>query len=493
MSEIGYTRNHPSPVTNEGLRMTNTDLETGGETGRRPTVAELFAGVGGFHLALDRAGFDVVWSNQWEPATRAQHAFDCYVRHVQNGDFQTYGRATRGAPIQPEGLGLTKHEAVNADIADVLDKFEAEVNAVGRRATFPRIPDVDLLVGGFPCQDYSVARTLRQAHGLVGKKGVLWWEIHRLLRLKLASGRPIKYLFLENVDRLIKSPSGQRGRDFAVMLASLADLGYEVEWRVVNAADYGFPQKRRRVFIIGRRGRAEGSPYDQLTRSGVLARSLPLRQKEPFDWTPIALDRDVKAVSDTFNIGSKRTPFGNAGVMRISSSGRGAAVWTTDVRPAWIGERDVLADVLEPAQDVPAQFFVEGEELEKWRFLKGKKSLTRISRATGIEYTYDEGAIPFPDSIDGPSRTILTGEGGATPSRFKHLIQTEDGRYRRLTPRELERLDGFPGDWTTGMSDGKRAFMMGNALVVGLVERIADELLKEIVVPAVEPAEAAAS
>jgi DNA (cytosine-5)-methyltransferase 1 len=491
MSEIGYTPRYPSAVTDKGLRMTNTDLETGGETGRRPTVAELFAGVGGFHLALDRAGFDVVWSNQWEPATRAQHAFDCYARHVQNGDFQTYGRALRGDPTPHDGLGLTKHEAVNADIADVLDKFEAEVNAVGRRATFPRIPDVELLVGGFPCQDYSVARTLRQAHGLVGKKGVLWWEIHRLLRLKLATGRPVNYLFLENVDRLIKSPSGQRGRDFAVMLASLADLGYEVEWRVVNAADYGFPQKRRRVFIVGQRGRAEGSPHDQLTRTGTLARALPLREKELFDWTPISLDRDVKVVSDTFNEGPR--PFGNAGVMRISSRRRGASVYTADVLPEYSGPRKVLADILEPAEDVPAQFFVEGEELDKWRFLKGKKSLTRISRATGMEYTYDEGAIPFPDNVDGPSRTILTGEGGATPSRFKHLIQTEDGRYRRLTPRELERLDGFPGDWTTGMSDGKRAFMMGNALVVGLVERIADELIKEIVVPAAAPAERAAS
>jgi DNA (cytosine-5)-methyltransferase 1 len=492
MARIGYTRNIP-PAAHEGLRMTNTDLVTGGETGRRPTAAELFAGVGGFHLALDRAGFDVVWSNQWEPATRAQHAFDCYARHVRDGDFAAYGRATRGIATRQHDLGLSQHVAVNEDIARVLDRFEAEVNAVGRRATFPTIPDVDLVVGGFPCQDYSVAKTLRQAHGLVGKKGVLWWEIHRLLRLKLATGRPINYLFLENVDRLIKSPSGQRGRDFAVMLASLADLGYEVEWRVANAADYGFPQKRRRVFIIGRRGRAVGSPEDQLLESGVLARALPIRPKEPFDWTPIPLDPDVKVVSDTFNLGPKRTPFGNAGVMRISSSGRGAAVWTSDVRPAWVGQRAVLADVLEPAEDVPAQFFVDGDDLEKWRFLKGAKSLTRISRSTGMEYTYDEGAIPFPDDVDGPSRTILTGEGGATASRFKHLIRTEDGRFRRLTPRELERLDGFPGDWTTGMSDGKRAFMMGNALVVGLVEKVADELIKDVIGVAAEPERAAAS
>ena len=157
--------------------------------------------------------------------------------------------------------------AVNDDIAMVLDHFEPQCRA-RRSRSFPVIPDVDLLVGGFPCQDYSVAKTLRQAHGLVGRKGVLWWEIDRLLRLKLESVDPIRHLFLENVDRLIKSPTGQRGRDFAVMLASLADLGYEVEWRVVNAADYGFPQKRRRVFVVGRLGHFDGSPEDQMELTG---------------------------------------------------------------------------------------------------------------------------------------------------------------------------------------------------------------------------------
>ena len=317
-------------------------------------------------------------------------------------------------------------------------------------------------------------RTLRQAHGLVGKKGVLWWEIHRLLRLKLLAGRPIKHLFLENVDRLVKSPSGQRGRDFAVMLASLADLGYEVEWRVVNAADYGFPQKRRRVFIVGHLGRRGDDPKDQLLRSGVLARALPSAASGTV--------RLVADPSESRHQGRQRhvrprgepDPFGNAGAMRISANGGGASVYTLDVAPAYSDRRLVLADILEADADVPEQFFVSGEDSTKWRFLKGAKSLTRISRATGLEYTYDEGSIPFPDPIDRPSRTILTGEGGATPSRFKHLIQTTDGRFRRLTPRELERLNGFPGDWTAGMSDGKRAFMMGNALVVGLVEQIAE-------------------
>ncbi len=465
--------------------MTRYDHATEGETGRRPTAAELFAGVGGFHLALDRAGFDVVWSNQWEPATKAQHAFDNYQRHVLAGDFHEFGRG-RDEPASDFGFA---HVPINEDIAAVLDRYEAQLSGP-KRPMFPVVPDVDLLVGGFPCQDYSVAKTLRQAHGLVGKKGVLWWEIHRLLRLKLAAGRPIRHLFLENVDRLIKSPTGQRGRDFAVMLASLADLGYEVEWRVANAAEYGFPQRRRRVFIIGRLGRSDTSPRDELLTTGVLARALPVRPRGTWDWAPISLDPDIKRVSDEFGIGARRTAFGNAGVMRIRPDGQGAAVWTMEVQADYSGPRQVLAEVLEATADVPAQFFVDGDDLEKWRFLKGAKSLTRISRATGMEYTYDEGPIPFPDPLDRASRTILTGEGGSTPSRFKHLIQVESGRFRRLTPRELERLNGFPGDWTAGMSDGKRAFMMGNALVVGLVERVAKALLDDVVQPGREEAPA---
>ena len=272
MSEIGYTPDVSPNRPQRRFRLTEYDPATVGETGRRPTVAELFAGVGGFHLALDRAGFDVVWSNQWEPATRVQHAFDCYERHVEAGDFQRFGRGM-GAPH--DDLGLVEHRAVCEDIAKVLDGYESQLSGSKRPMFASPVPDVDLLVGGFPCQDYSVAKTLRQAHGLVGKKGVLWWEIHRLLRLKLEQRRPINYLFLENVDRLIKSPSGQRGRDFAVMLASLADLGYEVEWRVVNAADSA---SRRSVDACTSSG-AGAAPKGAHSSSSSSRASLPERSR----------------------------------------------------------------------------------------------------------------------------------------------------------------------------------------------------------------------
>ena len=404
----------------------------------KPRVVELFAGVGGFRVALERSGWDVVWANQWEPGSRVQHAFDCYASHY------------------PHGAHL------NSDIAAVMDA--AESGAL-------EVPDHELLVGGWPCQDYSVAKTLNKALGIEGKKGVLWWEIHRLLRLK----RP-PYLFLENVDRLLKSPASRRGRDFAIMLTTLGDLGYEVEWRVVNAADYGFPQKRRRVYLVGRLAADRPRDPNDVLYEGTLARALPVFRGPPFsEDETFRIDGDPVSVSDTFGSAKGDAPFRNAGYFSHRR------VWTADLGPAYDGPRVTLGEILEPSGDVPESFYVPESQLPSWEYLKGGKREQRHHRATGTPYFYSEGPIPFPDRTDGPARTILTAEGGSTPSRFKHIIRDEAGRYRRLTPRELERLNGFPDDWTAiGVADSRRAFMMGNALVVGVVERIGRVLAREV-------------
>ncbi len=404
----------------------------------KPRVVELFAGVGGFRIGLERTGWDTVWANQWEPSTKTQHAFDCYVGRFGDGG------------------------AVCEDIHEIMNEAEA-----GRRA----IPNHELLVGGFPCQDYSVAKSLNQAAGIVGRKGVLWWEIYRLLIMK----RP-PYLFLENVDRLLKSPTSQRGRDFGVMLASLANLGYEVEWRVVNAADYGFPQKRRRVLLVGRHVGAQERDANEVVYKGPIARALPVTVGPVLSSSPTFIVEGTPAdVSESFGATKGVSPFRNAGYM---SQRR---VWTLDLEPSWDGPVTVLGDILEPDDSVPEHYFISSEELPRWAYLKGAKREQRYHKGSGTPYFYVEGPIPYPDRTDWPARTILTGEGGRTPSRFKHLVRVSDGRYRRLTPRELERLNGFPDDWTdTGMPEGRRAFMMGNALVVGLIERVGAELMAEL-------------
>jgi len=430
------------PSTEDRVRQ---GLRPSGSTGK---VVELFAGVGGFRLGLEAAGWDVIWANQWEPSTKTQHAFDCYVSHFDSGIH------------------------VNEDIKVVLDQI-----AAGDRE---QIPDHDLLVGGFPCQDYSVAKTLNQAHGIEGKKGVLWWSIHQIL----AEKKP-RLVFLENVDRLLKSPATQRGRDFAIILACLSDLGYLVEWRVVNAADYGFPQRRRRVFIVARRVPEEeepawDGPIPWLLEDGALASSLPIRADDASvvrlkgaSVPTLELTGHPAQITQEFGWGQATTPFRAGGVMWDRK------VWTRDVKARFDGQRLVLADVLQSDDGVPTDFFVPEEKLTQWRYLKGAKNVERVAK-NGHRYEYNEGAIAFPDPLDHPSRTVLTGEGGATPSRFKHIIRTPHGRFRRLTPIELERLNGFPDDWThTGMPDGRRAFMMGNALVVGLVEQVGAYLAQE--------------
>lgn len=411
-------------------------------------VAELFAGVGGFRLGLEKSGWNVVWSNQWEPSTKAQHASECYVSH----------------------FGAGGH--VCDDIAKVVSE-----------ASPTDIPDFELLVGGFPCQDYSVAKPLSQAAGIQGKKGVLWWSIYDVLKFK----KP-PFVLLENVDRLLKSPATQRGRDFAIILACLAQLGYVAEWRVVNAADYGFPQRRRRVFLYAHLLDHCGFTWQPLRRmysDGVMAKALRVstaglaQHFEAEGESPmppdLELDIDPYVVSRNFGVGVKDSPFFSAGVMSE------CRVWTRMVTPVYTGKKHSLGEVVARTHEVPEYYFVPMDRIERWAYLKGPKSEPRVDKKTGHEYSYSEGGMAFPDPLDRPSRTILTGEGGISASRFKHVIEDpKTRRLRRLVPEELEELNGFPRGWTdTGMSDGRRAFMMGNALVVDVVERIGRAIMAE--------------
>ena len=401
-------------------------------------VVELFAGVGGFRIGLERASkrFVTVWNNQWEPSTKRQDASIVYCHR-----FGTEGHS-------------------NEDIATV---------------PTVEIPECDMLVGGFPCQDYSVATTLNRSGGIEGKKGVLWWQIYRILNE--AKHKP-DFLFFENVDRLLKSPAVQRGRDFAIILASLSDLGYIVEWRVVNAADYGMPQRRRRTYIVGyRKGSAISDKIidagEWIVKCGTIAEALPVTITYDDQFHSFSIDGDLPAVSDTFNIGKKDSPFENTGIIIDRH------VTTVNTTVNYEGPQLTLGQILLDEKYVPEEFFIPANELPKWEYLKGSKKLKRVNKQTGYEYDYSEGGMAFPDYLDRPSRTIITSEGGAGPSRFKHIVLCPSGRYRRLTPLELERLNMFPDNHTSGVSNIRRAFLMGNALVTGIIEKIGVSLINE--------------
>jgi len=421
------------------------------EQNNKINVVELFAGVGGFRLGLEGwngksastnykgdlvSPYSVVWSNQWEPSTKTQHASIVYEHRFGN-------------------KGHSNQDITTVDISD--------------------IPEHDLLVGGFPCQDYSVATTLKNSKGLIGKKGVLWWSIYKILS---DIPKKPKYLFLENVDRLLKSPSKQPGRDFAIILNSLYSLGYIVEWRIINAAEYGMPQRRRRIFILGYHkestiGNLLVSDIEKwILENGVIASAFPVKTENVLFPDEIRLDGDIVSTSANFNSDGNKSKFSNSGLMIDG------VVYNLNTNPVYEGNSILLGDILQNGE-VTEDFYINSDDLEKWKYLKGPKKEMRTN-TFGFQYFYNEGGMTFPDALDKPSRTIITGEGGKSPSRFKHVVQTEKG-FRRLSPVELERLNMFPDNHTLvdGISDTKRAFFMGNALVVGVIEKIGIELAKK--------------
>ncbi len=404
----------------------------------KKTAIELFAGVGGFRIGLNDVGlskdgkaiekpnFEFLWANQWEPSTKSQDAFDCYKLRFQKGN--------------------DNHEFSNVDI-----------NLVDKKT----IPDFTLLTAGFPCQDYSVARSLSQEKGIKGKKGVLWWQIDEIIRVK----KP-PFILLENVDRLLKSPSKQRGRDFGVILRCLADNDYSAEWRVINAADYGFPQRRRRVFIFAFKNDTSHAKRlnkfnanEIINEKGIFATSFKINSVAKFKNTNInkKTHKDLVAISDNFEF-----LFENSGYMTnyLITTAK-----TTPIlkKPTTLGE-------IVLTENVPEKYFLSKHKEEKFAFLKGAKRIERTS-LSGHKYIYSEGSMAFPENLDLPARTMLTSEG--TVNRSTHVIvDKKTGKLRILTPIECERLNMFPDNWTNTMSDSKRYFMMGNALVTGIIKKL---------------------
>lgn len=391
------------------------------------TVVELFAGVGGFRVGLEKSGWKTLFANQWEPGARTQWAFDCYNRHF------------------PDSTNS------NIDIAKVPESD---------------IPNHELLVGGFPCQDYSVAATLATSKGIQGKKGVLWWEIRRIVDSK----RP-RFILLENVDRLLKSPAKQRGRDFGIILSCLNSLGYSVEWRVVNAADYGFAQRRRRTFIFATRDESiQNTLYkNSYLEEGFFKRAFPCSAK--VSNTGGSKKKNFSIPENLVELTEKfKAEFGNSGFCRDFKA------HTNEVTPLFNGPYTVLGDILQ--KDVPEKYYVKDLDIAKWQYMKGAKKEKRVTKE-GFEYNYSEGPIAYPDYLDKPARTMLTTEG--SKNRSSHIVEDpQTHRLRILTPVECERIDGFDDNWTSGMTDHMRYFCMGNALVVGLIEKMG-RVLSELI------------
>ncbi|MDA8749520.1 DNA (cytosine-5-)-methyltransferase [Candidatus Poseidonia alphae] len=487
-------------------------------------VAELFAGVGGFRLGLEghpdedeETGFKVVFSNQWEPPPKGSNT----------------------PPKQWASMIYEKQFGSEGHTNDSIHDFTHPIDGI------KDIAEHDLLVGGFPCQDYSVARTVSGELGIEGEKGKLWVDIARILRWKRP--RP-KMVFLENVPRLLNSPATARGLNFAIILNDLISMGYEVEWRVINAADYGMPQQRSRVFILAyrtpgknkkdERGKINGPQKFGFsgqpgkvpkTRNGMtkwlLGKSTTKTSEkweigpfaEAFPMTGKLVGKPQVISQDLEDYTSKPSPFGNSGYAwqkQIVRAGPWKNVfWSTKVKAEYEGERTTLGDILEAKFD--DDYKIDESRLDEWRYAKGTKNEFRLRKkdrknvdkalltrfdlcmnaphaerrelwqdaawrkrfedAVGPNafYRYDEGAMKF-DQLNKPSRTVVTDEIGKTPSRMRHIVEYEEGKFRRLMPVETERLNMFPDNWTAyeKIVGSRRGFLMGNALVVGVVSRL---------------------
>ena len=401
------------------------------------TAIELFAGVGGFRCGLnhvtlkndkvtENGNWKFLWANQWEPATKSQEAYECYAKRF------------------------------GSDSVSNIDIFEVDKHD---------IPNHTLLVGGFPCQDYSVAQTLANSKGIEGKKGVLWWAIEETLSIKQPP-----FVLLENVDRLLLSPAKQRGRDFGMMLRSFYENGYDVQWRVINAGEYGLPQKRRRTYIFAYhkstnyyKEMQKLDDRDVVFENGIFSREFPIESEYlAINKASIAEYKDLVEVSNMF-----KCQFYNAGIMK------NGGIYTVKVK----SDCNLIYPLkkIREKGNIDEKYFLNDKQIAKFEFLKGSKRIPRV-KPNGEPYYYSEGAMPFPDNLEAPARTMLTSESGI--SRTTHVIEDyQTKKLRLLTPKECERINGFPDDWTnTGMSDRKRYFMMGNALVVGVIEKIGKEI-----------------
>ena len=400
-------------------------------------VGSLFSGVGGFDLGLERSGHEIVWQVEYDKQARS-------ILRKHWPDVKMYNDVQQ--------VGGKDGEAGR----DVLE-------------------EVDLICGGFPCQDLSVAGHRR---GLDGSKSGLWYEFYRILK----ECRP-KYCLVENVRGLFSS---NKGRDMEVLVRGLEELGYQWQYRILDSQYFGVPQRRRRVFIVGYLG--EGCQPQVLLES----ESLP--------WHPAT---------------SREEGQGSAGDAGCSDEDSGRTLYRGEGFSSY--REDDLAAPLRASQSKQADtdlVVARCTGYAKYKMedeMKASSPLrARHNEATDLVVAFQPGNLTRKAGAN-PSSEVFPTLGAATLGDQAPHVAThqkvaptlnssgagtsrpggqgaEPGFYissdapRRLTPRECERLQGFPDDWTrlddTGkeMADGPRYRMMGNAVTVNVAEFIGAQL-----------------
>lgn len=374
---------------------------------------DLFAGIGGFRYGLQKVEIESESSsdNESGASQHGQRAFHC----VWSNEWDKYANQI-----------YTKHfgECDSRDIRIVDTKD---------------IPDHDLLCAGFPCQSFSIAG---KRLGFEDTRGTMFFEIARIIRDK----RP-RYFLLENVKGLL---SHDEGKTFQTILGVLSDLGYEYQWQVLNSKNFGVPQNRERVFIVGHLRETSRPEVFPIGESYSISHQ-----------TKYAKQAGRSRISSTIDAryGSLR----NAGETYLHYIGgiRGK-------RDMWLKDNKQNSRNFSQGQRVYSPDGIASTIAGNAGGLGGKTGLYAIPVLTPDRMEKRQNGRRFKN--DGDPAFTLT-------SQDKHGVY--DGlNIRRLTPIECERLQGFPDNWTEGISDTQRYKCLGNAVTTLVITEIGRKLVK---------------
>lgn len=361
---------------------------------------ELFAGIGGFRLSCDRHGIETVWANDID-------AKACAIYRARYGSGEIH----------------------QGDINDFLDS----------------VPEHDLLTGGFPCQPFSSAGKKR---GVRDPRGTLFQSIVEIIRR-----REPTYFVLENVKRLL---SMEDGSHFATILDALANLGYQVEWRLLNSMHFGLPQNRQRVLILGVHSRAQA---EGVVQQPLLAPAWDLKLLSAEDLASFA-----SPASGWTKLESHTKKFASWGVaLGGNFFGRDLPKFS-DAKPT-----PLLRTVLQPEHEVGSDFdftkstqFRLTDNLPVNKFVQGVEIISNQGGGARMGYTIF--------GIDGVAPTL-------TSSTSRHYERYKIGdNYRRLTNIEYARLQGFPDGHCREMSVYDQYVLFGNAVPPPLTAWAIDRL-----------------
>ncbi len=375
------------------------------------------------------------------------------------GGFELGIEKARGGGLEAECIGYSDVDKYAIQIYE--KHFEHKNYGDITKIKAENLPDFDLLCGGFPCQAFSIAGKRR---GFEDTRGTLFFDVARILDYK----RP-RLVLLENVKGLL---SHENGRTFKTIISTLAELGYSVEWQVLNSKNFGVPQNRERVFIAGYLGKFPGRKIFPITENDsedIILPTITTRITADSNGSYVRKKQAPKQIIGGSQGNRVYDPSGISTTIASQAGGLGAKTGLYAIpvlTPNRINKRQNGRRFKENGEP---SFTLTGQDVH------GVMVPEATKKGYAIAHEGDSINLSVPNS---KTRRGRVGQGIAQTIDTGMQQHTLQGcRIRRLTPRECERLQGFPDDWTAGASDTQRYKMCGNAVTVNVVEVVVKKMM----------------